>query len=124
MSILKELSVDHPYYASNSNYFSGEAGGTWETMTEFLDDMEDADIDMNLIYRWDIRPRGETGAETGRYSAEVFIIRQRKGIYSPQVIKHINEAEAERFKALAQKHWETIKAIWAPFSNERKAESA
>jgi len=118
MSILQKLAVEHPYYCSDSNYYSNEASQRFETMTEFLDEWEGADLDMNLIFRWDIKPRGDTGAETGRYCAKVFIMLQRKGIFMPVYIAHINEAEAERFETLAQQHWTTIQALWNPISGE------
>jgi hypothetical protein len=117
-NILKELSVKHPYYCSDSNYYSNDPGDEWETMTDFLDEYENADIDMNLIFRFDISPRGDEGVEAGRYYAEVFIIHQRKGIFAPHHIKHINEIEAIRFVELINKHWKVISTIWEPVSRE------
>ena len=108
-------SCKHPYYCSGSNYYSNEASQRYETATEFLDDWEEADVDMNLVFRWDIMPRGENGADSGRYCAEIFIMMQRKGIFKPIGIAHINEAEAVRLEKYLAKHLETIKALWAPF---------
>ena len=51
------MAVEHPYYCSESNYYSNKPSMTWETMTEFLDEFEGTDIDMNLVFRWDIKPR-------------------------------------------------------------------
>jgi len=117
-SALKRLvSCEHPYYCSDSNYFSNEANERYETMTEFLDDFEDADIDMNLVFRWDISPRGESGADADRYSAEVFMMLQRKGIFKPIYIAHVNEKEAERFERYALKHYEVLQKLWAPLSS-------
>lgn len=115
-SALNALLVDHPYYCSESNYYSNDAGARWETMTEFLDEYEDADIDMNLVFRWDVKPRGEENT-AGRYCAEVFIMNQRKGIFSPHCIAHINEEEAVRFKKYLEKHWATLRAVWEPLDN-------
>lgn len=115
---LKKLSVHHPYYCSDSNYFSGEANQEYETMTEFLAEYSDADIDMNLIFRWDIKPVDEELSKiTSRYYAYVFIIKQRKGIFSPIWIKSINEEEAILFEELVKKHWEKLRQIWEPISN-------
>jgi len=120
MSILKNLSIDHPYYASDSNFYSNEASTRWETMTEFLDEFECCDIDMNLIYRWDFHNRSddEDGSKVGRYYAEIFIIKQRKGIYAPQHINHVNEKEAERFVKFAAKHWQRLQEMWKPINEE------
>lgn len=118
MSTLERLAVEHDYYCSTSNYHSDEWGAIWETMTEFLDEFEDADEDYNLCFRWDIMPRGENGAEAGRYQAEVFLLAQRKGIFMPHIILHVNEAEAERFLAYARRHWQKLRSIWVPISEE------
>jgi len=109
------LLVEHPYYCSGLNYYSNEPSQTWETMSEFLDEYEETDIDMNLVFRWDIRPRDEENS-AGRYCAEVFIIHQRTGIFSPHLIKHVNEEEVERFRKYAEKHWKTLCNIWKPIS--------
>jgi len=114
-SELSALLAEHPYYCSESNYYSNEPSQTWETMSEFLDQFENADIDMNLVFRWDVRPRDEENT-AGRYRAEVFIMHQRKGIFSPHQIKHINEEEAKRFRKYVEKHWETLRKIWEPIS--------
>ena len=51
-SALKRLvSCEHPYYCSDGNYYSNEPNQRYETMTEFLDDFEDADINMNLVFK-------------------------------------------------------------------------
>ena len=126
MSVLTELLAQHPYYCSGSNYYSNEAGASWETMTDFLAEFEDADEDMNLVFRWDIRQRDDDNP--GRYYAEVFMMHQRKGIFSPHHIKHINEDEAARFRAYLEKHWATLKAMWEPLTanaelTERRAEA-
>tara|TARA_A100000172_G_scaffold78648_1_gene64478 strand:+ start:484 stop:849 length:366 start_codon:yes stop_codon:yes gene_type:complete len=115
---LSNLAVDHPYYCNDINCYSNDAREVYETMTEFLDCFEDADVDMNLCFRWDIKNRSEDeeGMKAGRYYAEVFLMLQRKGIYKPCVIKHINEEETIRFKKYAEKHWEKLKDIWKPIS--------
>ncbi len=115
---LKELVVKHPYYCETSNYYSNAPHLVWETMTEFLDEYEQADIDMNLIFRWDVinRSEDEVGQDAGRYRAEVFMMHQRKGIFAPHDINHVNEVEVERFVELARKHWETLMHLWEPIS--------
>lgn len=113
---LEKLHVDHPYYCNMGNYYSNEPYMEFETMSEFLDEFEDADIDMNLIFRWDIKERGENAAKHDRYCAEVFIMHQRKGNFRPIDIRHVNESEAVRFNALLEKHWEKIKELWNPIN--------
>lgn len=100
--------------ASDSNYYSSDPAEVWETMTDFLREFENADIDMNLVYRWDIRKREDCKLE--EYYAEVFIIKQRKGIYSPHHITNINEKEAIRFEKYLIKHWQTMQKLWKPIN--------
>lgn len=116
MSVLQELAVEHPYHCSESNYYSNDASHEYACMTDFLDDFEGSDVDMNLCFRWDIKARKNphTGEPVGGYDAEVFLMLQRKGIFKPCTISSVSEDEAVRFKAYALKHLETIKAIWSP----------
>lgn len=114
MNVLDSLAVPHPYYCSEMNYFSNDPNMKHPTMTDFLAEYEDADIDMNLIFRWDIKPVDEDHPE--RKYAEVFIMHQRKGIFAPHHIENINEEEAARFLVLARKHWDKLREIWAPIS--------
>ena len=114
---LKDLAVEHPYYASDSNYYSNEASATWNTMSDFLDEFEDDDVDLNLVYRWDVHARYEDDDEPlGLYQAEVFIIKQRIGIYMPNIIKKFTEDEVERFVAYLKPHRKTLQALWEPLT--------
>lgn len=117
MSRLQELaSANHPYYCSGSNYYSNEASMSFGTMTDFLDTFDDADIDMNLCFRWDVREimNSDNTAGTGRYCAEVFIMLQRKGIFKPCGIRSVEENEVERFESYLRKHAETLLEMWNP----------
>ena len=76
---IQDLAVKHDYYASGCNFYSRDASKKYDTWADFYEDFHDADIDMNLVYRWDIHER----EESKRKWMEVFIIHQGKGIYSP-----------------------------------------
>tara|TARA_B100002049_G_scaffold237323_1_gene228060 strand:+ start:11572 stop:11952 length:381 start_codon:yes stop_codon:yes gene_type:complete len=116
VSVLEELAVDHPYYCSDSNYYSREFKQNYSTMTEFLDAWEELDVDQNLCFRWDVTHSKDDEAELGEYFAEVFIMEQRRGLFIPCMINSIDEDEAKRFKAYAEKHWNTIRKIWSPLA--------
>ena len=107
---LQELAVDHPYYASDSNYYSNDAGAKWTTFSDFYEEYIKADIDMNLIYRWDIKQR----EESKRYYCQIFIIHQRKGIYAPHYIDYIDEIDVPNFLKLVQPHIDCLLKIWNP----------
>lgn len=110
---LDKMRVDHPYYCCGSNFYSYEPNYTWETATDFLNEFEESDIDMNLVFRWDINEE-----DVGRYSADVFIMAQRNGIYTPQHIRSINEQEIDRFARYLKKHWHRLNELWAPLSSK------
>lgn len=120
MSTLKELAVDHPYYCSDSNYYSSDGAISFPTMTEFLDDFEGLDVDLNLCFRWDFREKlDDDDIGTGNYEADVFLMLQRKGIFRPISIDSVNEDEALRFKSYALRHMERLKMIWSPLWSEK-----
>ena len=84
---LKDLAIDHDYYASGSNYYSNDAGALYNTWADFYDEFADADIDMNLVYRWDVFKREKGDG----YHMQIVIIGQRKGIYIPIHISYVHE---------------------------------
>lgn len=118
---LKNYAIEHPYYCSESNFYSNEASLTYQCARHFLNDWEDTDEDMNLVFRWDIKPgwdeaENETNPTTWR--AEVFIIQQRKGIFKPVEIKSITEEELPRFVAYLQRHWDVMQKLWEPLASK------
>nr|WP_315212279.1 hypothetical protein [uncultured Flavobacterium sp.] len=106
-----DLLQDHDYYASNSNYYSNEASTKWNSFDDFYSEYINADIDMNLIYRWDIKKDDEENLYM-----EIFIIKQRKGIYAPQFIKNVSEKDFDKIRELLQPHLDKLANIWLPFS--------
>lgn len=48
--------VNHPYYATQGNYYARPDQGMhveYSSWAEFYEDQGDSDLDMNLVYRWD-----------------------------------------------------------------------
>lgn len=105
---LKELSVKHPYYASECNYYDSNARETYETWEDFYEEYKEADIDMNLIFRWDVFE------DSGNYSMVMIFIQQRRGIYHPIIIDSLEESNADQIKQFLAVHIEKIKSIWKP----------
>ena len=101
----------HPYYCSDSNYYSNDPGKVWHTMSDFLDEYESSDENMNLVFRWDVEEQ-----DGGRFSASVFIMHQRKGIFAPHWVRSITEAEVDRFVAYLQRHFDLLMKLWVPLS--------
>lgn len=121
--MIKDLLVDHPYYCSDSNYYSNEASSKWESVADYLDEFEGADIDMNMVFRWDIRQdiNPETDELLGGYTAEIFMMHQRKGIFHPHFIANVEESDIERLKAYLEEHWKYLQDIWFPICDKREA---
>ena len=119
MFTLKQLAAaNHPYYCSESNYYSNDAAMHFDTATDFLDCFEGYDIDLNLCFRWDVRENmnDDDTAGLGTYYAEVFLMLQRKGIFKPCSIKSIGEHEVGRFVEYLHKHHEVLLRMWSPLS--------
>lgn len=66
--------TNHSYYCSDTNYYSDEASLEFDSVTEFLDGFEDADVDMNLCFRFDIGERNVDSdiEDYGKLYAEFF----------------------------------------------------
>ena len=110
---LDELAINHPYYCNTSNYYSNDAYMSFDTMTEFLNEYEDSDEDLNFVFRWDVYRR-----ENETYRAEIFIMHQRKGRFVPCDIRSIDDCEVDRFVAYLGKHWTLINKLWQPLTNQ------
>jgi hypothetical protein len=111
MKALEELAIDHPYYCSDSNYYSNDPGGVWNSWGAFYNEYKDSDIDMNLIFRFDLKK----SEEPNTYYLKAFMIHQRKGIFAPHLINNITESDIPTITELLQKHYETILKMWEPF---------
>lgn len=112
-----KLLGNHPYYASSSNYYDDKQTNEFEDFAAFYEEYKDADIDMNLIIRFDVSPKDEDDLTEG-YSLQVIMIMQRKGIYRPCLIKNFTEEDEKLAIPLLEKHWQRIKENWAGISGE------
>lgn len=109
---IKDLLVDHDYYCSSSNYHSNDCSITFDTFAEFYDEFKDADVDMNLVFRWDLHKK-EDGSG---YYLEIFQMRQRKGLFIPIRIDDFQENDTLLLEKYLRPHIETLQNIWRPFS--------
>ena len=117
---LKDLCVDHDYYASSSNFYSNEATTHWSTWPSFYAEFKKADVDMNLVYRWDIHLIDmEKGPCDGNYQMQIIIIGQRKGIYLPQIIDRVFEIDAPEIVSYLMPSFHKLISIWSPLSNSK-----
>ncbi len=112
---LKDLACNHDYFASEINYYSKDATGYYANWNEFYQEFGDADIDMNLIVRWDIYQNDDEDISLGYYM-KVIIIAQRKGIYMPIIIKEVKEENVKQIQEFLKPHFEKLLKIWQPLS--------
>lgn len=117
---LADLAVKHEYYCSTSNYHSRDCNFKYETLQDFLDDMSDSDMDMNLLFRWDVSEKNSTDVESDKnppkeYYAEMFFIHQRKGNFVCYEIDTITEEDVDAFVYFVKPRYAHIMKLWAPF---------
>lgn len=123
---LKELAVDHRYYCSISRYNSSGSCRSWDCWEDFIDEWREYDIDYNLAFRWDIRQYEEEeqaemhGARKGDYYMEIFIMKQRLGLFAPQFIRLVQEENVEEIVEWLKPHYEYLREIWQPISKPNK----
>lgn len=109
---LQELSVDHDYYASENNYYSNDVTQHYYCWDDFYSEMHDADVDLNLVFRWDIWKEDDSDW----YSMQISIIQQRKGIYAPFLIDKVEEKDVPEIEVFLKPHFEKLITIWQPLS--------
>lgn len=97
---------DHPYRCETANCWSGgDMHSRFSSWAEFHDDMGDADMDYNLLFRWD------WSAESNRL--DLFFMQQRKGRFASASINLTPDDEGEVVKWLAER-WAHMVEIWSP----------
>lgn len=121
--------IDHPYYCSESNFYSNEPGDRFETWDDFLFDYRDSDPDLNLIFRFDWREGEDNGARdfTGdanyrNGNLQIFWLRQRKGIFACSEIE-VCRADEPAVIAFLRPRWDLMRKLWEPLSNAASDES-
>lgn len=107
----RDLLVDHDYYCSDNNYYSNDVTQEYETFQDFFNGFKDIDVDLNLIFRWDIKQNDDK-----TFNMQVFVIQQRKGIFVPHIIENVYESDFENIKSLLQPHLDKLMKIWQPFN--------
>ena len=107
---ISDLCVDHPYYCSDSNYYSNEANSTWNNWEEFYSSMGHSDVDMNLCFRWDMGKNEDDGT----YNMSIFIMQQRKGKFCPHYIKLVTDDDCEQIMEYLDRHLERMIKLWEP----------
>lgn len=119
--------IDHPYYCNEGNYFTtaSECSCHYHRWQDFIDEQGDADLDMNLVFRFDWcapHPNGDTqksilwqGDEYYRDSLlKLFYMGQRKGLYRWVTID-VCRADEPAVREWLQIRWNHLCELWQPF---------
>jgi hypothetical protein len=109
---LEQLAQNHPYYCSG-NYYSNEPFAKWNNWSEFYNEWHNADVDMNMVFRWDISNHDDDNLELGKYM-RIIIIQQRKGILFEHHIQKLFEYGVKQIVDYLEKHWQNMQALWNP----------
>lgn len=123
--------VEHSYYMTTGNYYSNDCHNEWDSWADFLEDMGDADLDMNWVVRWDWREADPVGYDPEDGGPEPYngddnvrngifdiqIVGQRKARLSSHSISVCRADEASILEYLRPR-WEYMQGMWAPLSGE------
>ena len=112
--------IDHPYYASQGNYYARPDEGLhaeFSSWAEFYEDQGDADLDMNLVYRWDWTVPDpddyEDGEELPPETLDLFYVGQRKALLRSVSVEVQREDEPGIREWLVVRT-EHMRKIWEP----------
>jgi hypothetical protein len=109
--------IDHPYYCNKGNYFARESVcSEYKSWRDFLAANEDADFDMNLVFRfdWEEDEGSYTGDDNYRNGLlAIFWMGQRKGLYRYSTIE-VCRADENSVIAFLQPRWEHMRKLWEP----------
>lgn len=113
----------HPYYASEGCFYaSGYDFPHYEreSWQSFVDEMGDADLDLNLLYRWDWTLPDPGDFEPGDPEAEVehlrlFYMQQRKARPTSYDVKVLPSDEPE-IRAFLEVRAAHLALLWTPLA--------
>ena len=107
--------VEHPYYCSESNWYSGEAYVRYESWASFIENCGDLDTDLTLVFRLDWRVDGFNSH--GPYCLSLFVMLQRKGLFRPIEVYGVTPEDEPAIREWLEKHWDKIGEMWAPIAD-------
>lgn len=109
--------VDHPYYCNEGNYFKAGLINEYDTWREFVNEEGDADVDYNLVFRWDWRkfdPADYTDEPFPDHDMlQICWMTQRKGYYRTTLVK-VQEADEPEVRKWLLARYAHMLLLWAP----------
>lgn len=113
---IKDLAVEHSYYCSQENYYSTDCSHEFMTFQDFLSEWDDSDLDMNMIFRWDVKKKYDesTGEYIDKYRMLLFVMLQRKGIFMSLLIDEVTDEDVPAILEFLKPRLDYIKELWLP----------
>lgn len=112
--------ANHSYYCSESNYFSNDCQTSHKSWADFIAEEGDADIDMNLVFRWDWREgpdwdlpiyNGDPNYRNGKLW--LFFVGQRKGLFRSVEVE-VCRADEPAVRQWLQTRFDHLMGLWEP----------
>lgn len=115
--------IDHPYYCTESNYFASgldNRESKFDSWADFIAEWGDADMDYNLLFRFDWIPPKEEDIDEEEdehegHTLKIFWMGQRKGLYQWSNVQVTPEDEPAVREFLTER-WQHLKKLWEPLS--------
>lgn len=114
--------AEHSYYCSEFNYYNNETTARYKTLGAFLEAEADADLDYNLVFRWDwhegegwelIPYNGDDYYRNGEF--KVFFVGQRKGLFRSAVVEVCRADEPAVIEYLRPRMQHLVE-LWEPLT--------
>ncbi len=113
--------IKHSYYCNEGNYFAGESCESYyRSFADFLAEEGDADMDYNLLFRWDWIERDENDEDTFNGDVnyrngklKLFWMGQRKGLYRWSIVE-VCRADEQSVIEFIKPRLEHLKSLWEP----------
>jgi hypothetical protein len=124
---------EHPYYCNEGCFYARDCHVNYSTWADFFVSEGNADMDMNLVYRWDWLPEKDDDGEpltdsesrSGKdpyYRGErllLFFMGQRKAAPRSAEVQ-VCRADEPDVRAWLTKRWEHMQQLWAPLSERSR----
>ncbi len=115
--------VDHSYYCNEGNFYSNDCGTHYKSWHDFLADWDDADMDYNLLFRWDwFEPTDEDEGTSKPFNGDInyrngklsiFWMLQRKGAFNYSTVE-ICRADEAAVREYLQPKLAHLMSLWEP----------
>lgn len=112
----------HDYYCNEGNFYSNDCGAHYKRLSEFLEAEGEADLDYNLVFRWDWVEGEDCGAQGFNGDVnyrngllKVFFMGQRKGLFRFATVE-VCRADEGAVKEYLEPRFKHMMELWSPLS--------